>query len=509
MYESFVDEEVIFLINKRVSDPLKKALDKGKKFFFLYGDGIKDCFLEDIYDGILSLRDILKTYFLSREDCEIFALISTDGVQVLRKQQSTLIDISSNYLTLASKSDNEMPDDEEEGEGETDPRLQKSSENGEAGRLKQSLESNHVNLLNQIGIIKMHAQDKNISTKKTVVFFEDFEWMGKLYSSNNNDSLVYIKALKDFYKIEECYTLVSLEDTELVRKYNFETKGSNVIFLGNPSADEIKYAYLLRFLGVTNFENNGIQLDLFAQLNDVSQAVSASKKSLREALQVLDAIVIDTSKKRINSIDFEIAIERITAEKVQLDDVIINEEEKENVINAIDAFLNSKESKDYRKGFILTGPPGTGKTQLVKALANEKNCYFMAPKLSDLKGEYVGQTSGKVKRIFDEARANAPTIMFIDEADTVFPSRDIGGGVSDSYNLDMVNQFLQEIEGMTSGEQKIFVIAATNRPNIIDAAIQSRLTERIPIGLPNAENRIKIFNKKFERYNFSLNGKNI
>ena len=88
-----------------------------------------------------------------------------------------------------------------------------------------------MNLLNQIGIIKMHAQDKNISTKKTVVFFEDFEWMGKLYSSNNNDSLAYIKALKDFYKIEECYTLVSLEDTELVRKYNFETKGSNVIFL--------------------------------------------------------------------------------------------------------------------------------------------------------------------------------------------------------------------------------------------------------------------------------------
>lgn len=507
MCENFIDGEVIFLINRRVSDPLKKALDKGKKFFFLYGDGIKDCFLEDIYDGILSLRDILKTYFLNREDCEIFALISTDGVQVLKKQQSTFLDISSSYLTLASKSDSEMPDDDEEGEGETDPRLQKSGESEEAARLAQNLESNNINILNQIGIIKMRAQDKNISPKKTVVFFEDFEWMGKLYSSNNNDSLAYIKALKDFYKIEECYTFVSLEDIELVRKYNFETKGSNVIFLGNPSADEIKYAYLLRFLGTTNFGNDGIQMDLFEQLNNISQAVSASKKSLREALQVLDAIVIDCSKKHIDSTDFEIAIERITAEKVQLDDVIINEEEKENIIHAIDAFLNSEESKDYRKGFILTGPPGTGKTQLVKALANEKNCYFMAPKLSDLKGEYVGQTSGKVKRIFDEARANAPTIIFIDEADTVFPSRDIGGGASDSYNLDMVNQFLQEIEGMTSGEQKIFVIAATNRPNIIDAAIQSRLTERIPIGLPNAENRIKIFNKKFEKYNFSLDGK--
>lgn len=499
---------MIFLFRKRVSEPLNKSLNQGKKFFFLYGDGIKDCYLEDIHNGILSLRDVLKKYFFNREDCEIFVLVNTDGVQVLKKKASGLIDdISKSYLSLASKSDNEFPEDDEEGGGQTDPKISGHEESEETKRLKESLKAGNVDILNYIGIIKMRSQDKNISERKTVVYFEDFEWLGKLYSSNNNDSLEYIKALKDFYKIEECYTLISLEDIELVKKYNFETKGSHVIFLGNPSADEVKYSYLLQFLGTTNFEDNEIQMDLFEQLNNISQAISSSKKSLREALQVLDAIVINPSKKKLNATDFEIAIERITAEKIMLDDVIINKKEKDSIINAVDTFLNAKESKDYRKGFILTGPPGTGKTQLVKALANEKNCYFMAPKLSDLKGEYVGQTSGKVKRIFDEARANAPTIMFIDEADTVFPSRDIGYGGSDSYNLDMVNQFLQEIEGMTSGNEKIFVIAATNRPNIIDAAIQSRLTERIPIGLPDAENRIKIFNKKFEKYNFTLNEK--
>lgn len=497
----------MFLFRKRIEEPLTKAINQGKKFFFLYGDGIKDCYLEDMFSGILSLRDTLKNYFFNRNDCEIFVLVNTDGVQVLRKRNSSFIDITKSYLTLDSKKDNEMPEDEEEGGGESDPRLNRNEDSEEVKRLRQNLENGNVNILNYIGITKMRAQDKSVSTKKTVILFEDFEWLAKLYSSNNNDSLEYIKALKDFYKIEECYTLISLEDIELVKKYNFETKGNNIIFLGNPSAGEIKYAYLRKFLSSTDFKGDDIQLDLFEQLNNISQAISASKKSLREALQVLDAIVLNNSKKKLDSIDFEIAIERITAEKVRLDDIIINDEERDSVLNAVDAFLQGQDSKDYRKGFILTGPPGTGKTQLVKALANEKNCYFMAPKLSDLKGEYVGQTSGKVKRVFDEARANAPTIMFIDEADTVFPSRNIGSGASDSFNLDMVNQFLQEIEGMTSGKEKIFVIAATNRPNIIDLAVQSRLTERIPIGLPNAENRIKIFNKKFERYNFTLDGK--
>lgn len=488
-----------YLHRHRVGAPLGKAIDLGKRFFILYGDGVKDCYLEDFYEGVVSLRESIQNFFLAREDCGHFVVVnSTEMVQVFRKKGDEIVDISESYLTLGYKED-DMGDDEDD-----EPERKQSKE---SQQLEQNLSESNVKILNYLGIVRSRAQDKNVTTRKTAIYFEDFEWLGKLYSSNNNDSLELIKALKDFYKIDECYTVVSLEDAELLKKYNFETKGSNVLFLGNPSAEEIKYAYLLKFFSKTDFSQREIQVDIFDELEDISQAISSGKKSLREALQVLDAVVIDKKAKELRSIDFEIAIEKITEEKVTLDDVIINDEEKAKVINAIEAFKNSTDTRDYRKGFILTGPPGTGKTQLVKALANDYNFYFMAPKLSDLKGEYVGQTSGKVKRIFDEARANAPTIMFIDEADTVFPSRDLGSGASDSYNLDMVNQFLQEIEGLTSGKEKIFVIAATNRANIIDAAIQSRLTERIPIGLPDAKKRIDIFNKKLERYNFTLNEK--
>ena len=146
---------------------------------------------------------------------------------------------------------------------------------------------------------------------------------------------------------------------------------------------------------------------------------------------------------------------------------------------------------------MLTGPPGTGKTMIAKALANEKKCYFMAPTLADLKAEFVGQSSAKVKRIFAEARGNQPTILFIDEADTVFPSRDLNTSDRDSFGLDMVNQCLQEIDGAKTGTQKIFIVAATNRPMAVDSAIRSRLSGTpITIPLPDYNSRKQLFNKK-------------
>lgn len=490
------------LFKQRVDEPLTNSLQQGKRFFFLYGDGIKDLFLEDICNGVVSLKENVQNCFLNRDDCEIFVTVNTDGVTVLRKRENEIIDISSNYLKLPDKENSDMPDDEEEGDGEKN-----NGKSDEAKKLEENIKKSGTDIINSIGIVKLHSQDKMVSEKKTAIFFEDFEWLAKLYSSSNNDTLEYIKLLKDFYKINECYTIVSLEDVDLLKKYSFEVKGSNVIYLGNPSADEVKYTYLLKFLGNTDFNKQNVQLDLFDQIKKISQAISSSKKSLREAIQVLETIVLDKKSNKIDSTDFEIAIEKITAEKVGLKDVIINSSEKKKIVDAIEAFVEGENTSEYRKGFILTGPPGTGKTQIVKALSNDYNVYFMAPKLSELKGEYIGQTSGKVKRIFDEARANSPTIIFIDEADTVFPSRNLGAGMSDSFNLDMVNQFLQEIDGITSGKNKIFIIAATNRVNIIDEAIQSRLTERIYIGLPSAENRMKIFNQKLEKYSFTFNGK--
>ena len=361
------------LFKQRVGEPLTKSLQQGKRFFFLYGEGIKDVFLENISSGVLSLKENIQNYFLNREDCEIFVTINTDEVTVLRKRNGKVIDISENYLKLQDKEDSEMPDDDEEGGIQQDRNI-----SSDAKKLEEDIRNRGVDIINSIGIVKMRSREKNVSEKKTAVFFEDFEWLAKLYSSSNNDTLEYIKLIKDFYKIDECYTIISLEDVDLLKKYSFEIKGSNVIYLGNPSAEEIKYTYILKFLGKTEFGTENVQIDLFEQIKKISQAISSSKKSLREAIQVLETIVLDKQKKTNDSTEFEIAIEKITSEKVGINDVIINPQEKKRIIDAIEAFIEGKNTSEYRKGFILTGPPGTGKTQIVKALSNDYNIYFMA-----------------------------------------------------------------------------------------------------------------------------------
>lgn len=486
----------------RIRVPLLKGLDQGKRTFFLYGAGINDYFVEGIYQGIYSFEETLKSFFIEKkeQDCEYFVVANTDGVRVYQIKNGNSINVTDEYLEPKNTEDDMGNDDDI---SDNDDRPGKSQE---AKTIRESIQSNGINVVNHINIVKSRAKEITDSRKRLVMFFDGFEWLAKLYSSNNNDSLEYIKILKDFIKLQNTYVLISLEDIELLKKYNFDSKGNNVIFVGNPSAEEVKKAFLREYFRRTDFYEQ-IQENLLNELDKIAHAIASSKKNLQEAIQVFDTIVIDKHSNHIDKTDFEIAVEKITAEKVLLDDVIIEEETKNRILNTVDAFIENEDTREYKKGIILTGPPGTGKTQIVKAIANEKSCFFMAPTLSDLKGEYVGQSSAKVKRVFDEARANAPTIMFIDEADTVFPGRDIGITGSDSYNLDMVNQFLQEVDGMTSGKEKIFVIAATNRPHIIDVAIQSRLPDRILIDLPSAENRIRIFDSKLKKNNFTLSNK--
>jgi SpoVK/Ycf46/Vps4 family AAA+-type ATPase len=143
------------------------------------------------------------------------------------------------------------------------------------------------------------------------------------------------------------------------------------------------------------------------------------------------------------------------------------------------------------KGALLYGPPGTGKTQIARTLANESGLAFIAAATADLKAGFTGQSVQKVRELFDRARGRAPCILFIDEIDAVAPAR--GGSGSDQFTVEIVNQLLQEMDGIKQTDRHVYVLAATNRPETVDEAVRSRLKDSIEIPNPDREQRQQLF----------------
>ena len=144
------------------------------------------------------------------------------------------------------------------------------------------------------------------------------------------------------------------------------------------------------------------------------------------------------------------------------------------------------------KGFLLYGPPGTGKTLLAKAVAREAEANFIATKSSDLLSKWYGESEQQITRLFARARQVAPTVIFIDELDSLVPAR--GGGLGEPQVTErVVNTILAEMDGLEE-LQSVVVIGATNRPNLVDPALlrPGRFDELIYVGVPSAEGRRRI-----------------
>ena len=144
------------------------------------------------------------------------------------------------------------------------------------------------------------------------------------------------------------------------------------------------------------------------------------------------------------------------------------------------------------KGFLLYGPPGTGKTLLAKAVAREAEANFIATKSSDLLSKWYGESEQQITRLFARARQVAPTVIFIDELDSLVPAR--GGGLGEPQVTErVVNTILAEMDGLEE-LQSVVVIGATNRPNLVDPALlrPGRFDELIYVGVPSADGRRRI-----------------
>lgn len=142
-------------------------------------------------------------------------------------------------------------------------------------------------------------------------------------------------------------------------------------------------------------------------------------------------------------------------------------------------------------GLLLYGPPGTGKTTIARVLAHEARCHFIATSPAEINSMWLGESEKAVKRMFDEARAKAPAIVFLDEIDALLPSR--SGGVN-QYSDKVVNQFLHEMDGLVKN-RRIFVVGATNRRDMLDPALLrgGRLSREIEIPLPDLPARRALF----------------
>ncbi len=144
------------------------------------------------------------------------------------------------------------------------------------------------------------------------------------------------------------------------------------------------------------------------------------------------------------------------------------------------------------RGFLLYGPPGTGKTLLARATARESQANFIATKSSDLLSKWYGESEQQIARLFSRARQVAPTVIFIDELDSLVPAR--GGGMGEPQVTErVVNTILSELDGLEE-LNNVVLIGATNRPNLIDPALlrPGRLDELIYVGTPDTAGRRRI-----------------
>lgn len=143
------------------------------------------------------------------------------------------------------------------------------------------------------------------------------------------------------------------------------------------------------------------------------------------------------------------------------------------------------------KGVLLHGPPGTGKTAIARAVANETGAFFIIINGPEIMSKMAGESEANLRTVFEEAEKNAPSIIFIDEIDSIAPNREKTNGEVEKR---VVSQLLTLMDGM-KGRSNVVVIAATNRPNTLDPALRrfGRFDREIDIGVPDENGRIEIF----------------
>ncbi len=185
--------------------------------------------------------------------------------------------------------------------------------------------------------------------------------------------------------------------------------------------------------------------------------------------------------------------------KVKFEDMAGNSEAKDEVVEIVDFLKNPDRylnlGAKIPKGVLLVGPPGTGKTLLAKAVAGEASVPFFSVSGSSFIEMFVGVGASRVRDLFETAKRESPSIIFIDEIDAIGKSRAAGGMISGNDEREQtLNQLLAEMDGFNSDSSPVIVLAATNRPEVLDPALlrPGRFDRQVLVDKPDFNGRVEI-----------------
>lgn len=261
----------------------------------------------------------------------------------------------------------------------------------------------------------------------------------------------------------------------------------------------------------TPYTNYGYDKDLIPKMKEVGEVSWKSQSSnvftkviIPYVLQILVffGIIMLFSRfltKRMggNSMSFGKSNAKIYVQSKpgkRFDDVAGQDEAKEDLLEIVDFLHDPKKYTEIGavlpKGVLLVGPPGTGKTLLAQAVAGEANVPFFSMSGSEFVELFVGMGASKVRDLFKQAKEKAPCIVFIDEIDAIGKKRDTHGISGNDEREQTLNQLLNEMDGF-EGNTGVVILAATNRPEILDPALTrpGRFDRRIPVELPDLAGR--------------------
>lgn len=231
-----------------------------------------------------------------------------------------------------------------------------------------------------------------------------------------------------------------------------------------------------------------VKFDRAKRLIEIAENLGVEKKAPIKGVDGKSSPNSDDEKKKFTSAEIP---------NVHFSDIAGLEDVKEAIkIRMIYPLKHPEIYSAYGKkmggGVLLYGPPGTGKTMIAKAIACEVGATFYAVKGSDIVSKWVGESEQNINALFEEARKNELSIIFIDEIDSLLGKRGV-----DNHNDKRVNEFLQQIDGFSSDSSRLLLLGATNRPWDLDSAAMrsGRFSEKIYVPLPDKKARKFLFDK--------------